>query len=62
MTTIRAIIKRRDNATDDDIDDMFAEVSCLREDGFGPEEIMEEVFGLEPDYVFDTEFWKALGV
>ena len=35
------------------IDDLIAEARACVEEGEDPEEVLEEYFGLEPDYVFD---------
>jgi hypothetical protein len=53
--TVREIIARRDGLSDDEIDDMMAEFSDLLDEGEDPEQALQDVFGLEPDYVWDNE-------
>ena len=54
--SIRDTIKRRDGESDDVIDDMLAEarerIAAGEED---PQDVLEEIFGLELDYIFDAE-------
>lgn len=56
MRTIRQIIVERDNATPGDVDAMFSEARELIDDGESPEDVLQDVFGLEPDYILDDEF------
>lgn len=60
METIREIIARRDGSTPAEIDDLFTEAQAQIADGVDPEEVIADVFGLEPDYFFDAEFMTAL--
>ena len=60
LETIRQIIARRDNASESDIDDMFDCAGEMFAEGEDPEEIIAQVFGLEPDFFFDAEFQAAL--
>lgn len=55
METIRQIIARRDRASDSEIDDMFEDFQAGLDDGEDPEELLQDIFGLEPDYIFDPE-------
>lgn len=55
METIRQIIARRDRASDSEIDDMFGDFQAGLDDGEDPEELLQDIFGLEPDYIFDPE-------
>ncbi len=57
MDSIRSIIKRRDNLDDVEINMMFQEFRTLFAGGEGedPEELLSDIFGLEPDYIFDPE-------
>lgn len=55
METIRQIIARRDRASDSEIDDMFGAFQAGLDDGEDPEELLQDIFGLEPDYIFDPE-------
>lgn len=60
METIREILTTRDGSTADDIDDLFANATDDIADGIDPEDVISDVFGLEPDYLFDGEFMKAV--
>lgn len=58
--TIRDIIKQRDECEDEIVDDLFCEAQDLLDEGVDPEEVLMDVFGLEPDYFWDIEFQRAL--
>lgn len=60
LDTIRSIIKTRDHASDDDVDSYFEMAAEEFAAGIDPEEILAQVFGLEPDFFFDAEFQAAL--
>ena len=61
METIRQIIRRRDNENDDVIDEMFAAAKqAIHDLGEDPDDVLREEFGLEPDYMFDEEFFAIL--
>lgn len=60
LDTIRSIIKTRDHASDDDVDSYFEMAAEEFAEGIDPEEILAQVFGLEPDFFFDAEFQAAL--
>jgi len=60
METIREILKRRDGASDSECDEMLGEARERILNGDDPEEVCEEEFGLEPDYIFDDELLGAL--
>ena len=60
METIREIIALRDGSTSDEIDDLFDAAVVDIADGVDPEEVIADVFGLEPDYLFDSEFMAAV--
>ena len=60
MENVRTIMKRRDNLTDAEVDDLFEEFASLLEDNLNPEDAIAEVFGLEPDYVTDDEVRAAI--
>ena len=55
MTSIRSIIHTRDNLSPEEISDMFEEFQLLVAEGEDPEQALSDVFGLEPDYIFDRE-------
>lgn len=60
METIREIIANRDGIGPDEINDLFVEAQDQIADGVDPEEVIADVFGLEPDYLFDKEFMAVL--
>lgn len=60
METIREIIATRDGSTHGEIDDLFTDATDDIADGIDPEDVLSDTFGLEPDYIFDAEFMKAV--
>jgi len=55
IETIREVLRRRDNMGEADIDELLAEAREEILAGADPEEVLAETFGLEPDYLFDSE-------
>lgn len=53
MESIKEVIMRRDGMSPDDADELIQEAREAVNDGEDPEEVLEEFFGLEPDYIFD---------
>ena len=53
--TVREIIRRRDDASDSEINDMFEDLSIMIAGGDEPEDALAEVFGLEPDYLLEDD-------
>ena len=60
LDTIRSILRTRDQASESDIDDLFAAATDDIADGVDPEDVLSDTFGLEPDYLFDGEFMEAV--
>ena len=60
LDPIRSILRTRDNASESDIDDLFANATDDIADGVDPEDVLTDTFGLEPDYLFDAEFMRAV--
>ena len=60
LDTIRSILRTRDQASESDIDDLFANATDDIADGIDPEDVLADLFGLEPDYLFDAEFMTAV--
>ena len=60
LDTIRSILRTRDQSSESDIDDLFANATDDIADGIDPEDVLADTFGLEPDYLFDGEFRKAV--
>ena len=48
-----SILMRRDGMERDEAEDLLQDARAAVEDGEDPEEILQDWFGLEPDYVFD---------
>jgi len=48
-----SIMMRRDGMERDDAEDLLQDARAAVEEGEDPEEILQDFFGLEPDYVFD---------
>lgn len=46
-------LMRRDGLTYEEAQNEIAEARKMIDEGYDPEELLHEVFGLEPDYVFD---------
>jgi hypothetical protein len=53
IETIKEVLIRRDNYSERDADLAIGEARKLVEEGADPEEILFELFGLEPDYIYD---------
>jgi hypothetical protein len=53
MESLKEVIMRRDSLTSQEADEQINEAKQLVLEGFDPEEVMYEMFSLEPDYVFD---------
>jgi len=58
--SIRITVLDRDGLSHKDIDDLFEEAAEGVAEGVGPEDCLMDVFGLEPDYLFDAEFLRAV--
>lgn len=58
--SVREMVKARDGLSDEELDDMFAEFEDGLEFGEDPEELVQEIFGLEPDYIFDRELMGGM--
>lgn len=59
LESIRQTIRERDKLSDADIDDLFRQAREDLSDGVDPEDVVSDVFGLEPDYVFDVELMRV---
>lgn len=51
--TIKQILMRRDGMTATDADDLINEAREAVAEGQDPEEVCQEYFGLEPDYIWE---------
>lgn len=51
--TIKQILMRRDGMTATDADDLINEARGAVAEGQDPEEVCEEYFGLDPDYIWE---------
>ena len=57
MYSVRNTLKHRDALTDAEINALLAEYRTLVAEGEDPEAMIEDLFGLEPDYLYDHELW-----
>jgi len=55
MESIRAVLKERDQMSDDEITCLLDEARDAISEGEDPEDVLLDFFGLEPDYLFDLE-------
>lgn len=53
MNSLKEVLMRRDGLSEVEAEDLIADARARVEDGEDPEEVLEDEFGLEPDYVFD---------
>lgn len=53
MESLKQVLMRRDGMTSEEADETIAYAKGLVADGMDPEEVLEDEFGLEPDYLWD---------
>jgi len=53
METLKQVLMRRDGLTSEQADEQILEAREAILCGEDPEEVLEDWFGLEPDYIFD---------
>jgi hypothetical protein len=53
MSELKRVIMQRDGISEAEADDLIDEAKKEVMAGADPEEVLEEMFGLEPDYIFD---------
>ena len=54
METLKEVLMRRDEMTSKEADEIIQEMrNMVMEDGEDPEEVLMNMVGLEPDYIFD---------
>ena len=53
LESLKQVLMRRDGMTSDEADEAIAYAKELVADGMDPDEVLEDEFGLEPDYVWD---------
>ena len=53
METLKQVLMRRDGLTSEQADEEILEAREAVAAGEDPEEVLEDWFGLEPDYIFD---------
>ena len=51
--SLKSVIMLRDGLSSSEADDLINEAKEAVADGENPEEVLEDFFGLEPDYIFD---------
>jgi len=59
IKSLKETIMERDGIDSDEADDLIAEARACVQEGDDPQDILEEYFGLEPDYIFDLIDWTA---
>jgi len=59
IKSLKATIMERDGIDSDEADDLIAEARACVEEGEDPQDVLEEYFGLEPDYIFDLIDWTV---
>lgn len=50
---LKKTVFKRDQITEADWDDLLDEAQMMADDGEGPDDVLQGVFGLEPDYLMD---------
>ena len=53
LESLKQVLMRRDGMTSDEADEAIAYAKELVADGMDPDEVFEDEFVLEPDYVWD---------
>ena len=53
METLRKVIKARDGINDAEFDALVEEAADALDAGEDPDDILRDVFAVEPDFVFD---------
>lgn len=53
METLRKVIKDRDGISDAEFDSLVEEAADALDAGEDPDDILRDVFSIEPDFVFD---------
>lgn len=53
LTELHRVLMRRDEMTAEDVDEWIKAAQQAVEEGEDPEDILQDEFGLEPDYIFD---------
>ncbi len=53
METLKQVLIRRDGCSSTEAVELIQEARQRVYDGEDPEEVLQEEFGLEPDYIFD---------
>lgn len=53
LESIKEVLMRRDRLSAGDAQDLIDEAKARIAEGEDPEKVLQEEFGLEPDYIFD---------
>ena len=53
MESVKRVLMRRDGCTSEDADELIDEARARVASGDDPEDVLQEEFGLEPDYIWD---------
>ena len=58
MESLKEVLVRRDGMTSDEANEEIAFArNLVLEEGEDPEDVLLDMFGLEPDYIFDLLDW-----
>lgn len=53
VESLKKVIMERDGLSEDEADELITLAKECVQDGEDPEEVLSDMFGLEPDYIFD---------
>jgi len=53
MESLKEVLMRRDEMSSEEANELIEEAKELVIDGEDPEEVLLDMFGLEPDFIFD---------
>ena len=57
MESLKEVLMRRDGLMEEEADEFIEEARQAVREGDDPEAVLEEWFGLEPDYIFELVDW-----
>ena len=57
MESLKEVLMRRDGLMEEEVDEFIEEARQAVREGDDPEAVLEEWFGLEPDYIFELVDW-----
>ena len=57
MESLKEVLMRRDGLMEEEVDEFIEDARQAVREGDDPEAVLEEWFGLEPDYIFELVDW-----